>query len=65
MLKHFYMKAPAPPEYLQLILCRDIYHCTPVELDQIPIETVMAHLICHTEEQKYLNEKSKAKKRGS
>jgi hypothetical protein len=35
---------PAPWEYVELMLCRDIYHCTPGELDkQDPIK-VLRHL---------------------
>lgn len=52
MRYHLTFDKPAPPEYLELMLCR-LYHCTPVELEEIPIETILAHLICITEEQKY------------
>jgi hypothetical protein len=31
---------------MELVLCRDIYHCTPVELAKIPAATILAHLIC-------------------
>jgi len=30
---------------LTLELCR-VYHCTPLELDQQPLEIVLAHLSC-------------------
>lgn len=33
-----------PWEYIELTLCRDIYHCTPTELDEQEWERVMAHL---------------------
>jgi hypothetical protein len=33
-----------PWEYIELYLCRDIYHCTPNELAEQPIETVNMHL---------------------
>ena len=39
-------KAPQPPELLELRLCRDVYHCTPTELAQQPLETVLDHLTC-------------------
>jgi len=35
-----------PPEYLELILCRDVYHCTPVALAEVPMTKVLTHLTC-------------------
>lgn len=29
-----------------LQLCRDVYHCTPVDLERIPLETILEHLTC-------------------
>lgn len=34
----------APWEYVELVLCRDIYHCTPSELDQQDLERIMLHI---------------------
>ena len=34
----------APDEYIDLLLCRDVYHCTPVALDGVPAEVVQTHL---------------------
>jgi hypothetical protein len=34
-----------PPELVELHLCRDIYHCTPVELAQVPAGTINRHLV--------------------
>lgn len=31
-------------EYVRLILCRDIYHCTPTELRAVPLPDVMETL---------------------
>jgi hypothetical protein len=31
---------------MELVLCRDVYHCTPVELAQVPLTTLTAHLTC-------------------
>ena len=42
-----------PPQYLELILCRDVYHCTPSELDEQDAERVADHLLCLQEESKY------------
>ena len=36
----------APYEYLELTLCRDVYHCTPQELAEVPLDKVLAHLAC-------------------
>jgi hypothetical protein len=59
MLTHLHTKGPAPPEYIELILCRDMYHCTPNELADVPLEKVIAHLICRNIETEWLNEKYK------
>lgn len=37
---------PLPDEYVDLVLCRDVYHCTGRELDEQDWERVEAHLIC-------------------
>lgn len=38
-------KGPQPPEMLELILCRDVYHCTPRELAEQDLDTVLDHLL--------------------
>lgn len=55
ILAHLATGKPAPREYVELVLCRDVYHCTPLELAQIPLETVEAHLICIAAETKVRN----------
>ena len=35
-----------PREYVTLVLCRDVYHCTPVELREVPLADILAHLTC-------------------
>ena len=35
-----------PAEYMDLMLCRDVYHCTPTELDGQDWARVAEHLIC-------------------
>ena len=32
-MEHLWVKNPQPPEYAELVLCRDIFHCLPSELD--------------------------------
>jgi hypothetical protein len=34
-----------PWEVTELYLCRDVYHCTPLELEEVPWEMVERHLI--------------------
>lgn len=46
MLRSLWLRQPPPPEYLELLLCRDVYHCTPAELATIPLRTIMTHLAC-------------------
>jgi hypothetical protein len=41
---HLWAGAPLPLEYLQLILCRDVYHCPPAQLP--PLRTIMRHVAC-------------------
>lgn len=36
--------AAEPWEYVELLLCRDVYHCTPSELAEQDWETVRVHL---------------------
>jgi hypothetical protein len=31
-------------EYIRLIMCRDVYHCTPTELEQVPWRTIQEDL---------------------
>lgn len=59
MVSHLHTGKPAPAEYLELVLCRDIYHCDYLTLLAQPLDKVFAHLICHTEEQKYIADKYK------
>jgi hypothetical protein len=33
-----------PLEYLQLFLCRDVYHCTPPQLDEVPLPRILQDL---------------------
>ena len=49
-----------PNEYLELVLCRDIYHCAPDVLRRQNLGTVLRHLECAKIEATL----SKAKRRG-
>lgn len=46
MAEHLWTAAPPPPEYVDLLLCRDVYHCTPAELDAQDAGRILAHLVC-------------------
>lgn len=47
MLVYLWLQDGQPPkEYIDLVLCRDVYHCTPSELYQQDARIVMAHLAC-------------------
>jgi hypothetical protein len=28
---------PPPAEYIELVLCRDVYHCPPAQLPPLPV----------------------------
>lgn len=46
LLHHLWTRGPQPPEYLSLILCRDVYHCTPAALEEQTLDAVNDHLLC-------------------
>lgn len=37
-------KHPAPIEYVTLVLCRDVYHCTPSQLRLESAQDILTHL---------------------
>lgn len=56
MIEHLFTAGPAPIEYIELLLCRDVYHCTP---DQLPDwDTINRHLLMMSWERK-LDRKSR------
>ncbi len=40
----FIGSADVPYEYQMLIMCRDVYHCTPNEFADIPADLVDLHM---------------------
>lgn len=32
-------------EYVRLVMCRDVYHCTPTELEAVPWRIIQEDLI--------------------
>jgi len=41
---HLWTKQPPPWEYVELYLCRDVYHCTPSQLRKELASDIYAHL---------------------
>jgi hypothetical protein len=37
-------KGPAPDKYIDLLLCRDVYHCLPSQLDEEDHLVIASHL---------------------
>jgi hypothetical protein len=48
---------------MELVLCRDVYRCTPVELAQVPLTTLTAHLTCLDVEAEIKKRRRKSKKK--
>lgn len=61
MFANLLTDGPMPDEYLELILCRDVYHCTPVALAEVPYDIVRDHLTVLSAEGRALELKRKRK----
>lgn len=61
MATALWVDAPPPPEYVDLILMRDVFHCTPAELAVQDADAVFSVLACLNAEA--LVEKTRAGKR--
>lgn len=46
MAAHLWTGSPPPAAYVRLVLCRDVYHCTPLALEQIPLTVILQDLAC-------------------
>ena len=46
MQVHLETDGPIPSEYLELVLCRDVYHCPPDVLDRQDASRVLTHILC-------------------
>ncbi|MDD2921795.1 MAG: hypothetical protein PHQ36_05860 [Anaerolineales bacterium] len=44
MAAHLWTDAPAPWEYVRLVLGRDVYHCRPDEVDNVSAQYVIEDL---------------------
>lgn len=49
-----------PDAYIDLVLMRDVFHCTPVELESIPEDQVMMALEMHSTDLQMQAKKRKA-----
>ena len=43
-MAHLWTNGPAPWEYIEYILCRHVYHCTPQVLRAMPPEDILTAL---------------------
>ena len=57
-MAHLWANDTAPIEYLELILCRDVFHCTPSQLRAEDYRDVMAALQCLEVEARVNNKKA-------
>jgi len=60
---HLWTNAPAPPEYVDFILRRDIYHCTPSQLRAEKASDVLADLTCLEIETRVANARNRSTRR--
>jgi len=62
---HIWTKRPPPWEYIEMILCRDVYHCRPSELRQEAYEDIILHLACLGMEREVIEANMREKKHGN
>ena len=65
-LKHAVIAAlwtngPPPPEYVDLMLCRDVFHCTPSALKAEAADDIFAALAC-LEAENYVREQNERRR---
>jgi hypothetical protein len=66
MWAHLWTKsADAPQEYIELVLCRDIYHCPPDVLERQSITKIYRHLTIMNAEADIDNMKHPKKKKNA
>jgi hypothetical protein len=41
---HLWVGEAAPMQYIRLVMCRDVYHCTPAQLEEVPWRTIQEDL---------------------
>ena len=46
MITALWTNGPPPPEYVDLMLCRDVFHCPPSALKAEAAEDIFAALAC-------------------
>jgi hypothetical protein len=55
---------PPPPDYVDLVLCRDVYHCRPSELDDEDATVLARHMLLLEIENKWLEKQREAPAKG-
>ena len=60
MLAHLWTDEPAPLEYIELMMCRDVYHCAPKDLP--PWHVIKRHIAIMEVEADVRKRRQKAKK---
>lgn len=46
MITALWTNGPPPQEYVDLVLCRDVFHCTPSALKAEAADDILAALAC-------------------
>jgi hypothetical protein len=59
LMSHLWTGDVAPLEYIRLVMCRDVYHCTPTELDAVPWQTIQQDLLMMSVERTVQQRRSK------
>lgn len=62
MITALWTNGTAPVEYTELVLCRDVFHCTPSQLRAESAEDIMAALAC-LEAERYVQKQREKKRR--
>lgn len=62
MLAHLWTQEPAPLEYIELQMCRDVYHCPPQYLPSWHV--IRQHMAMIQVENEVREKRQKAKRNG-
>lgn len=63
MITALWTSGPPPPEYVELVLCRDVFHCTPSQLRAEAADDIMAALACLDGESYVREQRERARRR--
>jgi len=62
-MEYLWVGGDIPVEYLELILCRDVFHCRPSELKKERAVDILKALLCLQVEAEVLEAKKEEKNR--